>query len=85
MRAALLAALDKKREARRQCKTKHTTATWKALRAACKEVRAAIDKGIEVHLEEYVTELLIETSPTPRHEGLIQTPENDGGPGWEEN
>ena len=57
VRAALLAALEKKREARRQCKTKHTTATWKALRAACKEVRAAIDKGIEVHLEEYVAEL----------------------------
>ena len=57
VRAALLAALDKKREARRQGKTKHTTATWKALRAACKEVRAAIDKGIEVHLEEYVAEL----------------------------
>ena len=57
IRAALLAALKKKREGRRQCKTKHTTATWKALRAACKEVRAAIDKGIEVHLEEYVAEL----------------------------
>ena len=42
---------------RRQCKSKHTTATWKALRAACKEVRAAIDKGIEAHLEEYVAEL----------------------------
>ena len=54
VRAALLAALEKKREARRQCKSKHTTATWKALRAACKEVRAAIDKGIEAHLEEYV-------------------------------
>ena len=52
-----MAALDKKREARRQCKTKHTTATWKALRATCKEVRAAIDKGIEVHLEEYLAEL----------------------------
>ena len=52
-----MAALDKKREARRQCKTKHTTATWEALRAACKEVRAAIDKGIEVHLEEYLAEL----------------------------
>ena len=52
-----MAALDKKREANRQCKTKHTTATWKALRAACKEVRAAIDKGIEVHLEEYLAEL----------------------------
>ena len=57
VRAALLAALDKKREARRQCKTKHTTATWKALRAACKEVRAAIDKVTEVHLEKYVAEL----------------------------
>ena len=34
-----------------------TTATWKALRAACKDVRAAIDKGIEVQLEEYVAEL----------------------------
>ena len=56
-RVAHLAALEKKREARRQCKTKHTTATWKALRAACKEVRAAIDKGIEAHLEEYVAEL----------------------------
>ena len=52
-----MAALDKKREARRQCKTKHTSATWKALRSACKEVRAAIDKGIEVHLEEYLAEL----------------------------
>ena len=57
VRAALLAALDKKREARRQCKTKHTTATWKTLRATCKEVRAAIDKGIEVHLEEYEADL----------------------------
>ena len=56
VRAALLAALEKKRKARRQCKTKHTTATSKALRAACKEERAAIDKGIEVHLEEYVAE-----------------------------
>ena len=57
VRAALLAALDKNREARRQCMTKHTTATWKALRPACKEVRPAIDKGIEVHLEEYLAEL----------------------------
>ena len=31
--------------------------TWKALRATCKEVQAAIDKGIEVHLEEYVADL----------------------------
>ena len=57
VRAALLAALDKKREARQQWKTKHTTATWKAFRAVCKEVRAAIDKGIGVYLEEYVAEL----------------------------
>ena len=57
VRAALLAALGKKREARRQCKVKHTTATWKALRPACKEVRAAIGKGIEIHLEEYMAEL----------------------------
>ena len=57
VRAALLAALGKKRDARRQCTTKHTTANWKALRAACKEVRAAIDKGIEVYFEEYVAEL----------------------------
>ena len=66
VRAALLAALDKKREARRQCKAKHTTATWKALRAACKEVRAAIDKGIGVHLEEYVVEL----ETLLRHRGM---------------
>ena len=26
-----------------------------------------------------------DTPPTPRHEGFIQTPENDGGPGREEN
>ena len=57
VRAALLAVLDKKREAHQQCKTKHTTATRKALRAACKEVRAAIDKGKEIHLEEYVADL----------------------------
>ena len=35
----------------------HHAATWKALRASCKEVRAAIGKGIETHLEEYVAEL----------------------------
>ena len=57
VRAVLLAALDKKREARRQCKTKHTIATWKSLGAACKEERAAIDKDREIHLEEYVAEL----------------------------
>ena len=26
-----------------------------------------------------------DTPPTPRHEGFVQTPENDGGPGREEN
>ena len=60
VRAALLAVLYKKREARRPCKTKHTTATWKKkkkVRAACKKVRAAIDNGIETHLEEYVAKL----------------------------
>ena len=57
VRAALLAALDKTWEACRQYKAKHTTATWKALRATYKEVRAAIDKSIEIHLEEYVAEL----------------------------
>ena len=31
--------------------------TWKALRATCKEVRAAIDKDIHIHLGEYVAEL----------------------------
>ena len=84
MRTALLAALGKRREARRQCKTKYTTATWKSLRAACKEVRAVIDKGIEVHLEEYVADL-----ETPlRHRdmrGLYKPPENDCGPGQGEN
>ena len=80
VRAALLAALDKKREARRQRKTKHTTATWKALRVVCKEVRSAIDKGREVHLEEYVANLE-DTSPTPRHEGPVQTPERTVGLG----
>ena len=54
-----------------------------SLRAACKEVRAAIDKGIEAHLE--VCGGTRDTPPTPRHEGFVQTPENDGGPGREEN
>ena len=73
VRAVLLAALDKKREARRQCKTKHITATWKTLRAACNDpLRGVCGKT------RY-------TSPTPRHEGPVQTPEKDGGPGREEN
>ena len=66
VRAKLLAALDKKREERRQCNTKHTTATWKALRAACKRVREAIDKGIKIPLKEYVAEL----ETLLRHRGM---------------
>ena len=38
-------------------KSNRTPATWKALRAACKGVRAAIDEGIHAHLERYVTRL----------------------------
>ena len=83
VRTALLVVLDKKREARRQCKAKHTTALWNAFRAACKSVRAAIDKSIKIHIEEHMAEL--ETSPTPRHEGPVQISENDVGPGREEN
>ena len=40
VRASLLAALDKTREAHRQYNTKHNAARWKILRAASKEVRA---------------------------------------------
>ena len=42
-RAAVEEALAKRREARRVMKSNRTPATWKALRAACKGVRAAID------------------------------------------
>ena len=38
-------------------KSNRTPATWKALRAACKGVRAAIDEGIHADLERYVTRL----------------------------
>ena len=56
-RAAVEEALAKRREARRLMKSNRTPATWKALRAACKGVRAAIDEGIHAHLERYVTRL----------------------------
>ena len=38
-------------------KSNRTPATWKALRAACKGVRTAVDEGIYVHPERYVTRL----------------------------
>ena len=38
-------------------KSNRTPATWKALRAASKGVRAAIDEGIHAHLKRYVTRL----------------------------
>ena len=56
-RAAAEEALAKRREARRVMKSNRTPATWKALRAACKGVRAAVDEGIHAHLERYVTRL----------------------------
>ena len=34
-----------------------TPARWKALRAACKGVRTAIDNGVHAHLERYVARL----------------------------
>ena len=56
-RAAVEEALAKRREARRLMKSNRTPATWKALRAACKGVRTAVDEGIHAHLESYVTRL----------------------------
>ena len=50
-------ALAKRWEAHRLMKSNRTPATWKALRAACKGVRAAVDGGIHVHLARYVTRL----------------------------
>ena len=38
-------------------KSSRTPATWKVLRAACKGVRTAVDKGIRAHLERYMTRL----------------------------
>ena len=38
-------------------KSNRTPASWKALRAACKEVRTAVDESIHTHLERYVTGL----------------------------
>ena len=56
-RAAVEEALAKRREARRLMKSNRTPATWKSLRAACKEVRTTVDEGIHAHLERYVTRL----------------------------
>ena len=56
-RAAVEEAFAKRREARRLTKSNRTPATWKALRAACKGVRTAVDEGIHAHLERYVTRL----------------------------
>ena len=56
-RAAVEEALAKRREARRLMKSNRIPATWKALRAACKGVRTAVDEGIHAHLERYVTRL----------------------------
>ena len=55
-RAAAEEALAKRQEARRLMSNR-TPATWKALRAACKGVRTAVDEGIHAHLEKYVTRL----------------------------
>ena len=56
-RAAVEEALAKRREARRLMKSNRSPATWKALRAACKGVRTAVDEGIHAHLEIDVTRL----------------------------
>ena len=56
-RAAVEEALAKRREARRLMKSNRTPATWKALRAACKGVRTAVDECIHAHPERYVTRL----------------------------
>ena len=56
-RAAVEEALAKRREARRLMKSNRTPATWKALRAACKGVRTAVDEGIYAYLERCVTRL----------------------------
>ena len=56
-RAAVEEALAKRRDARRLMKSNRTPATWKALRTAYKGVRTAVDEGIHVHLEIYVTRL----------------------------
>ena len=56
-RAAVEEALAKPREARRLMKSNRTSATWKALRAAGKGVRTAVDEGIHAHLERDATRL----------------------------
>ena len=79
-RAAVEEALAKRREARRLMKSNRTPATWKALRAACKGVRTAVDEGIHVHLERYVTRLeaMYEERDT---RGLYKHLEKSGGLG----
>ena len=40
-------------------KSNRTPATWKALRAACKGVRTAVDEGIHAHLERNATRIKV--------------------------
>ena len=57
-KAAVDEPLAKRREVRRlMTKSNRTPASWKALRAACKGVRTAVDESIHTHLERYVTGL----------------------------
>ena len=56
-RAALEKALDERREARRAFQGTRSAASWKAIKEACKAVKAAIAEGIYAHLDRYVTEL----------------------------
>eukprot|EP00903_Cladosiphon_okamuranus_P019178 g17640.t1 len=56
-RAALAAALDKRREARHGFKASPNAATFRILKVACKGVKATIATSIYDHLEKYVTEL----------------------------
>ena len=55
-RAAVEESFARRREARRPMSNR-SPATWKSLRAACKGVRTAVDEGIHVHIERYVTRL----------------------------
>ena len=56
-RSALADALDKRRAARHAFATSPNPATWRILKATCKEVKAAIATGIYDHLERFATEL----------------------------
>ncbi|CAB1102654.1 unnamed protein product [Ectocarpus sp. CCAP 1310/34] len=56
-RTALEEALTKRREARQAMKDKLNTTSWRALKAACKGVAAAVETGIYAHLDRYVTGL----------------------------